>query len=137
MSAPASDLRVHLDFWQPALSTALSPREAYLRGEVPGLDGNSGTKPVLYALLGIRRRAYVPATFDDSPDVSGWALTVFGVGRTVGEAAWALNKVTQAFEHQTVTIGGYTSTPCRVDPGAEIGVKDGTASGSITLTYTL
>ena len=137
MSAPASDLRLHLDFWRPAITTAIAPHEAHLRGEVPGVDGNGGKVPDLFALLDLRRRAYTPTALDDHPDVSSWALSVLCAGRTVYEAAWAMDRVTDALEHAVVTIGGHESTPLRVEPGAAIGTKSGVASGSITLNYTL
>lgn len=137
MSAPASDVRLHLDYWIDALNTALDPRDAYRRGEVPGYDKNPGEKPKIYALVDIRRRAYTPMTMTAHPDVSGWVVTVWGVGRTVNESAWVLDKATEALEFASVTIGGHESTPLAVEPGAAIGSKDGIASGSISFTYTL
>lgn len=137
MSAPASDLRIHFDYWEPALAAALSPNVAYLRGEVPGIDGNEGKTPRIYAVLDLRRRVFTPTALDDGPDVSGWSLSVFCVGKSVREAAWALNRVTSTYEHAVVTLGAYTSTPIRVEPGAAISSKSGVASGSVTLNYTL
>lgn len=141
-SAPVVDERVHRDVIVPLLATAVGRLDAdgkpviYDYGKVPGADGNAGTLPPIYLLLTVERRAtgvYRAAR----AGVSGWRISIRGVGRTVDEARWALHKATVALDEQNLLIGGKTSTPVTFNTSQAVGKDDGRFSGLIAWTYAL
>lgn len=147
MSAPAVDLRLHLDYWigdygttqTGILGAALAPQKAYRRGTVPGLDGVGGTTPTSYAIVDLRRRGYTPQAMDRHADTSSWMLSVLAVGRFVDDVANMLAAVNEVLEERLATIGGHTSTPLEFDPAGSVApsFKSGIASGSASYTYVL
>lgn len=137
MSAPATDLRRHYNVALGLLNTALSPVVAYRFGEVPGADGNPGTLPDRYALVDIQRRYYRPTKMSARAHRSGWAVTVVGVGRNVDEAAWVLNRATDALEGIRLAFDPLESTPVTHERSDPIQLKDGLFEGRISWTYAL
>ncbi|AIY15843.1 hypothetical protein KR76_01970 [Pimelobacter simplex] len=105
-------------------------------GNVPGADGNAGTLPPIHLLLTVERRA-AGVFRAGRAGVSGWRITLRGVGRTVDEARWALNKATGALDEQNLLIGGKTSTPVTFNISQAISKDDGRFSGLVAWTYAL
>lgn len=136
-SAPATDLRLHYRLFEPLLKAAIDPNRFYEFGRVPGVDGNKGTQPAIYALLDVQRRPYAPQTLSAHTDVTGWALTVVGVGTTRNEAAWVLGQVTEALEELVVTLDGQESTPLLFDVHDPIRPDGDRQSGRVSYTYVL
>lgn len=137
-SAPATDLRLHyaalLAILTPALAPAVKP---YRFGEVPGAGSDDDDLPDRYALVDVQRRPYVPQSLAAHPDVTGWAASVVGVGRSVDEAAWVLSRATNALEERVIALGGQTSTPLTFDTLGPIARDGRVFEGLITYTYVL
>lgn len=136
-TAPATDLRLHYAHFLDLLAPALSPNPIFKFGEVPGADGNLGTVPDRYALLDIQRRPYAPTSLAAHPDVTGWAVSVVGVGRSVSEAAILLDRATGVLEYQSVVIDGHESTPLTFDTLGPVARDGRVFEGLITYTYVL
>lgn len=136
-AAPATDLRLHYALFLDLLNAALAPRMAYRFGEVPGLDSNAGTPPTLYALLDVQRRYYLPQSLSAQPDVTGWVVSVRGVGRTVSEAAWVLDRTVDTLESTQVVLDGQTTTPLTFDTSDPIASDGDVFSGLASYTYVL
>lgn len=107
----------------------------YDYGTVPGADGNAGTLPNIFTLLGLERR-YVEPDRAGRTSRSGWRLTVRYVGRTVDEARWAAAKVAAALETRLV-VDGVTSTPLTHESTQAIALDEGRFSGWAAFTYVL
>lgn len=138
-AAPATDLRLHYREFLFTLNQVLDPVKAYRFGEVPGADGNGDDDdlPDRYAVVDVQRRPYTPQSMAAHPDVSGWAVSVVGVGREVDEAAWVLDRIAHALEDSVITLDGETSTPLTFDTSGPI-TRDGRVfEGLITFTYVL
>lgn len=141
-SAPVTDERTHRDVIEPLLRAALGvepvtgSQRVYDYGKVPGADGNTGTLPSIYVLLTVDRRFVGPRRAGRAGR-SGWRITARCVGRTVDEARWALDKVTDAIDETRLTIGGYVSTPVTHESSTEIAPDDGRHSGLTVWTYAL
>lgn len=111
MAAPELDERVHWDTIAAALNAKLGPDRVFGYGEVPGLDGNSGTVPPIFALLAIQRRFVAAKKSSRRAESSGWRISVRRAGETVDEAAWAALRITEALDDVRLTIGSHISTP--------------------------
>lgn len=129
------DERKHVAAIKTLLNAALSPNLAYDYGTVPGADGNAGTLPPIFVLLGLERR-YVEPTGAGRTTRSGWRLTVRYIGRTTDEARWAAAKVAQAMETR-LTVDGVVSTPVTHESTQAIAPDDGRFSGWAAYTYAL
>lgn len=129
------DERKHATALKALLNAALSPSSVYDYGKVPGADGNAGTLPNIFALLGIERR-YVEPTHAGRTQRSSWRITVRYAGRTVDEARWAAMKVAEALEDRLV-VDGVTSTPITHETTQAIALDDGRFAGWASYTYTL
>lgn len=140
-SAPVVDERVHRDVIVGLLTAAglvdsAAKSIVFDYGKVPGADGNAGTLPPIYLLLNVERRA-TGVYRAGRAGVSGWRISLRGVGRTVDEARWALNKATVALDEQNLLIGGKTSTPVTFNTSQAVSKDDGRFSGLIAWTYAL
>lgn len=130
-----ADERPHATAILAALNTELSPRTAYTRGKVPGLDNNAGTEPAIYAILDLERRDGGPSMRAGRTLRRSWRVTVRGVGSTVDEARWALARASTALEGVQLSVSGSYTTPLDFEAGEGV-AKDGTRySGSLTYTY--
>ena len=129
------DERKHVEAIKAALTAALGANRVFDYGTVPGTDGNAGTLPPIFLLLGLERR-YVEPTRAGRTTRSGWRLTVRYVGRTVDEARWAAAKVAEALETRLV-VDGVTSTPVTHESTQAIALDDGRFSGWSAFTYAL
>jgi hypothetical protein len=141
-TAPVTDEREHDATIRPLLADALGTEDngdarIYAYGEVPGMDGNPGTVPAIYALLVIERRYVPPGLMVARANRSGWRVTVRGVGRTVNEARWAITKATRTLEDRRLQIAGATSTPLILEVAQLVEPDDGRFSGLATWTYAL
>lgn len=123
-SAPAVDLRAHRAVIEALLKTALNSDHVYAYGKVPGHDGNAGTEPAIYALLGFEGRPTDPRRAGLSGQ-SAWRAIVTVAGRTVAELEWALWQVAVGLDEQRVTVDGHTSTRLQGEVPATAPVKDG------------
>lgn len=130
-----SDERPHTTAILAALNAELTPRAAYLRGKVPGLDGNEGPEPVIYAIVDLERRNGNPPLRVARTTRRGWRVTVRGVGRTVAEAQWALAEVSTALEGVALTVDGTPTTPLIFEAADGVASDDGRYSGALTWTY--
>lgn len=133
-SGRMTDERPHAAALLAALNTALSPRAAYTRGKVPGLDNNAGTEPAIYAIVDLERRNNTPTLRAGRTVRRGWRVTVRGVGRTVDEARWALARASVALEGAQVDVGTPT-TPLLFETADQVAPDEGRYSGAITYTY--
>ncbi|WP_181312466.1 hypothetical protein [Nocardioides campestrisoli] len=137
MTAPGIDIREHYEIFEDLLTTALSPRKLYEFGSVPGVGGNKGDQPAIYGLLDVQRRPYTPQAISGHADVTGWAVTVVGVGRIRDEAAWVLNRASRALEELVVTVDGHDSTPLMFDAFDAIRPEGDRHAGRVAYTYVL
>ena len=136
-TAPATDLRLHYALFGDLLATALAPHSVYKFGEVPGFDGNPGTTPTMYALVDVQRRSYLPQKLGGRAGKSLWAVSVRGVGSTVSEVAWLLDRATDALEEKRITLDGHGSTLLTFDTHDPIEPDGGDFSGLVAFTYSL
>lgn len=136
-SAPAVDERAHRDVIKAALLTKFPNPVVFDFGTVPGLDGNAGSTPRIHALLAIERR-YVEPRRAGLTGLSGWRVSVRGVGRTPDEARQALLWATAALEENRLTVADVVSTPLAhestTNPERD---DDGWFSGLASWTYAL
>lgn len=115
-----------------ALEAPLGAWSAYDYDDLPA------TLPNLYALVTVSRRFGVLARFcAGQPQARGWRLTTMGVGRTVDEARWVLDRVAEGIEGQALTVDGRTSTRVRFESQQPVEEDEGRYSGTITWTYVL
>ncbi len=142
-SAPEIDERTHRDTIVPLLAAKIGQLDSkgdpvvYDFGKVPGADDNAGDLPPIYLLLTVERRAAAAPPRAGRAGVSGWRVTIRGVGRTVDEARWALNRATEAVDEQNLSIGGKVSTPVTFESSQTVGPDGGRYSGLIAWTYAL
>lgn len=128
------DEREHASALKALLSAPLNGH-VYDYGKVPGADGNAGSLPNIFALLGLERR-YVEPMKAGRTQRSGWRLTVRYIGRTVDEARWAAAKVAEALEDRVV-VDGAVSTPITHETTQAIALDDGRFAGWASWTYAL
>lgn len=149
-SVPGTDERAHRDVIEPLLSAQLGVEpgtvppvgRVYDYGMVPGDENHpveaerEKSPPAIYVLLTIERR-YVGPRRAGRAGRSGWRVLARYVGRTVDEARWALDKVTDAIEEQRLDIAGQTSTPVTHETSTAIEPDGGRFSGLTAFTYAL
>jgi hypothetical protein len=130
-----TDERPHATAILAALNAELSPRVAYTRGKVPGLDNNPGTEPDIYAVLDLVRRDGSPRMRAGRTSRRSWRATVRGVGSTVDEARWALSRASTALEGVQLSVAGSFTTPLDFEGGQVVAPDKGRYSGALTWTY--
>ncbi len=130
-----SDDRLHMTAAMTVLDAGLSPRDAYARGMVPGLSGNGGVEPAIYAIVDLERRGGAPPLRNVRTTRRSHRLTVRGVGRTVAEAQWVLAKASTAIEGAVLTVGDALSTPLVFEAAEGVSADEGRYSGAVTFTY--
>lgn len=130
-----ADERPHATAVLALLDTALSPRDAYVRGTVPGLDDNDGTEPVIYAIVDLERRNHAPTLRAGRTIRRGWRVSVRGVGRTTDEARWTLARASAALDGATLLIAGEPTSPLLFETADQVAPDEGRYSGSVTYTY--
>lgn len=110
------DARPHSIAVRKAITAALAPDwSAYDYGKVPGANGNPGELPAIFALVSVERRPNVNLRMSAQSARVGWRLSVECVGRTVAEAAWAMNRVSLAVNEQALTIGSQLTSPIQFE----------------------
>lgn len=120
MTAPVLDEREHAKVLAAAIKAQLGPRDVYEYGDVPGVDGNAGTQPSIYALIQVSRR-FIPALHSTrEASRSGWRVSVRAVGSTVNECRWATSRIALALDSQRVAIAGHLSTRIQHETSDEV-----------------
>lgn len=118
MTAPVVDLRLHHDALKATITAFEDDLPAYDWDEVPGSPQNpdpaerAETLPPIYALVAVTRR-YNGTEHERLPGLAGrssWRASIRVVGRTIGEASWALAKIDGALDGARLVVGGRTST---------------------------
>lgn len=130
-SAPAIDLREHVEAHKAAVTAELGQWAAYEYGQVPP------AMPHIFALVSVERR-FVPSTrITTQAGRSAWRVSVRTVGRTADECRWALHRATRALDEVVLTIGGHQSTRLQHESTTDAEPDDGRFSALSQFTYVL
>lgn len=120
-AAPALDLRPHHDAIKQLIAVFEDDLPAYDWDEVPGSTQNPVPSerdkplPPIYALISVSRRYFPGGRMTGEAGRSSWRASIRVVGRTIGEASWALSKVDGALDGARVVVEGRTSTTIRFE----------------------
>lgn len=137
MSAPSFDERPHADALAAAIKAQFGPWECYEHGEVPGLDGNAGSIPDIFALVQVSRRYLPTQQAVRRASRTAWRASIHAVGRTADECRWAMNRISLALDSQRLAVSGRASTPIQHETSDDPGPDGGRFSALVRFTYTL
>lgn len=136
MTAPTLDARKHAEALKVDLKAALNSQHVYDYDEVPGVDGNPGPLPGIFALISVE---LVPSTnrrMTGQSAVRRWIASVSGLGETVDESRWALAKIAGALYEKRLTVDGTATSPLlSPEPGQAPRREDGRYIGRLIFTY--
>lgn len=142
-TAPALDVRKHVEALQALINAAAAPNEAYPHGEAPGdsrnpdVDARRKPVPAIYALVSVSRRTVPTTRMNGRPSRTGWRVTVRWVGTTTSEALWLEQRISWALEGIALELDGLTSTPIQHESSGEVAPDEGRFSGLTRFTYAL
>lgn len=130
------DERPHVEAIVERATQALGPDVvAYDRGTVPGVDGNPGEQPELYAVVDVARRPGGAARAGGATPTTLWRCWIRIVGETANEVRWGNNRITQAFEDQAIEVGGRATSGFTWDDGDPADRDQGKFSGFTSWIY--
>lgn len=109
--AHALDERQHAEALKAAINARLTPHSTFEYGAVPGLNGNAGTHPSIYALVQVERRSIPTRSAVRRATRTGWRASIRAVGRTPNETRWASQRIAEALDGTRLTVGGFETTP--------------------------
>lgn len=135
MDAPAVDERKHRAAIETAVTATLGPDRVFAPGDVPGLDGNPGNLPPIFAVLTIRRRFALPAKSSRRADVTGWRASVIAAGRTVVEVEWAGLRVAEALDGVRLNVDGHQTTPITHESSRDLKAEHERMASQSAWTY--
>jgi hypothetical protein len=121
-----------------------TPLPIYPTDEVPGSNDNPPASsdappeetPPLFADLTVSRVHTPSNRFSGSTSQVTWRVLIRGVGRTVAEAQWAKNQISEVMDSATPVLAGATCTPMSFEADTAIGFVDGFQEGASSWTFT-
>ena len=143
-TAPVTDARPHSAAIKAAITGYLGgEHKAYDYDEVPGSPQNANEAlrheplPDLFALVAVERRFTPYRRSTAQAGRSSWRISVRSVGRSIKEAQWVQDRVTDALDESRLSVSGAESTPLQHESSDAPTWSDGRYAATSIWIYTL